>query len=822
MRIGLDAIAMQSPDHARRGIGRYARNLIAALQALPGDQEFVLYIHENMPTQWLCETPRAEVRTIAVEPERGDRCPSSRMDRLVRENPDDLDVLLLLSPFEPWSGYTPPGPRGRPAVAAVVYDLIPLIFPEIYLFQKHRRAWYDRCLRALKRCDAILTISEATRADCLARLALPERRVTNIGTASDGDFFVPDRGSSEATETLKELGIDRPFVFCVGGRDPRKNLWGLIDAFAILPDELRNAHQLVLTFALYSDDELRVREYVEARGVTGSLVLTDDVSDRVLRTLYQSCAVFVFPSIYEGFGLPILEAMHCGAVVIAGDNSSQPEVTGDAALLVNAAETRDIADKLNRVLGCPEEFAPLREKAVERASRFSWERTASLAMGSLAGLVESRPIRRTRATRPRIAFFSPFPPARSGVADYSQSLVEELSRTYIVDRYCVETALPEPAWDAHGGSTADARVFDRVAAYRDYRGVVYQMGNSYHHRFLYPYLLRYPGVTTLHDFCLAGFHLGFGQDAGRRREHFAEELEYADPEHAREMMAAFDRLGDDNEAIVAACSSAGATLNRRIFERSRRVIVHSPWCLKRLGERRPELADRVAVIPLGSRTRAGLRREKAGDSRQVRPRGQRAGDRGLWLRASRQDERRERDGVRRGGPVPPVGRAAFRGAGSRRRRGSQACRGGRSAAPSSIPRAAIRVRFRRPRRHHRHRPQPPKAAHERRDLGRAPRPPAARSRHDRDRRGHVFRLSRRHHPQGALGFRRDGRAVASLHGPGTGPIKTGSVGARGDRARECPSRLVARGRAVCGSDRVLLRRAAFEGIVSGRTGAILA
>lgn len=210
--------------------------------------------------------------------------------------------------------------------------------------------------------------------------------------------------------------------------------------------------------------------------------------------------------------------------------------------------------------------------------------------------------RSRRAGRARLALFSPFPPAVSGISDYSARLVAELSKTYVIDRYHDGDLGPEGVRDA-SASTSDARMFPRIAAYRDYRAILYQMGNSRFHRFLYPTLLRHPGLTTLHDFCLAGFHLDYGRRTGGLREHFAEELGHDSPEAAAEMLAALDAHPDDLDRVVASCAGRGAYLNRRVFERSRRVVVHSPWCVDRLRERAPELADKAVVIPLGATAR---------------------------------------------------------------------------------------------------------------------------------------------------------------------------------------------------------------------------
>src|SRR5262249_51443703 len=215
--------------------------------------------------------------------------------------------------------------------------------------------------------------------------------------------------------------------------------------------------------------------------------------------------------LYEGFGLPLLEAMHCGAAVVAGNNSSQVEVVGDAGLLVNASDTSDIAAKLARLLQDEALAQSLRAPAVLQAGRFRWSETAARAAAVLEALPARRPqtgLRRATGSRPRprprprIAFFSPFPPRKSGISDYSALLLQELKQTYAVDLYHDSGYVPEPALADGTLMCCDARLFPRQAAVRDYHAVVYQMGNSRYHRFLYEIMMRYPGVVTLHDFCL--------------------------------------------------------------------------------------------------------------------------------------------------------------------------------------------------------------------------------------------------------------------------------------------------------------------------------
>jgi glycosyltransferase involved in cell wall biosynthesis len=601
VRIGFDMLAVQSPHHAQRGIGRYSRHLVSSLLAREEDHEYFLYAHDALPIDGIPTGPRARLRRLGPDA----WTPSQRVDRLARSNPDRLEVLVILSPFEHWSNYYPAGRRdGGPKLAAVVYDLIPFLFAGE---DNHDPALlrHYRVLEELKRYDALLAISEATRGDCLRLLGLPGAQVTTIGGASEGQYFEPAPTAAldpPSRSILKGLGITRPFVLNVGGLDVRKNSWRLIDAFALLPERLRNQVELVLTFAIIPGDFIKVCRYAEARGVGDRLVVTDRVSDETLRVLYQRCAAFVFPSLYEGLGLPLLEAMHCGAAVVAGNNSSQPEVVGDAGLLANANDASDIAAKLARVLEDQALACSLRERAVVQAQRFSWSVTAERAAKVLTGLPESRPVpRRYRPdNRPRIAFFSPFPPRKSGVSDYSALLVQELKQTYAIDLFHAPGYVPEPALADAGLTCCDARLFPRRSAVRKYHGLVYQMGNSRFHRFLYGTMQRYPGVVTLHDFCLAGFHLLYGhQELGKERDFIRAELLRDHPGQAAAIAELLDTPTWDREAIARTCAERGWYLNGAVIAAAQRVVVHSPWCLERLRSESPDLAERVVVIPHG-------------------------------------------------------------------------------------------------------------------------------------------------------------------------------------------------------------------------------
>jgi glycosyltransferase involved in cell wall biosynthesis len=607
VRIGFDMLAVQSPHSGPRGIGRYSASLVSALLARDDDHEYILYVHAGLPAKRIPSSPRAELRPLRPRWEQGEGL-AACVDRLAGDNPDGLDVLVVLSPFEHWMGYKiPTRPDNGPRIAVVVYDLIPFLFQNDRdpdpLLMRHYRA-----LQTLTRYDALLAISESTRDDVLALLRLAPERVVNIGAASDPSFFFPNRAMpapASVQRTLAGLRIDRPFVLNVGGLDDRKNLWRLLDAFAALPAHLRESHQLVLTFLLNSYWYYQLMTYAKERGLDRSVVLTGEVSDETLRLLYRRCAAFVFPSLYEGFGLPLLEAMHCGAAVVAGNNSAQIEVVGDAGLLAEAVDSTDIAAKLGAILSDPALAADLGSRATRQAAKFSWEQTAGRALEAITR-VESQPARarqprldRARRKKPAIAFLSPLPPRKSGVSDYSALLLDELRKTYQIDLFHDRGYVPVPALACDEYTTADYRLFDRIAAARNYHAIVYQMGNSHYHNFLYPIMLRHPGVVTLHDFCLAGFQIHYGHSRGQGLGLIREELNRWYPEAREEIAGALATWGDDGEAIQKACARHGWYLNRGVLEAAQVMVVHSPWCEAQVVAQSPQYADRVVVIPFG-------------------------------------------------------------------------------------------------------------------------------------------------------------------------------------------------------------------------------
>ena len=418
-----------------RGTGRYTRGLVSRLLE-NASHEFVLYYHRGLPrtshgvapavgnalrgvpqvtddvAPSLDGTPQrafpTEVRELAIDESRSLQ---GAIDRLTRSNPDRLDLLLLTCPLENFQGYLPPFPkRGGPKLAALIYDLIPLVYPEHYLRHPAIARAYRRAIAALRQYDLLLTISESGRNEVLRRLGVSGDRVVNIGAGSDGEWFSPSRGDADRqadAACLRALGVREPFVHGLTALDFRKNLTGLLAAVERLPPEVLDRHQIVLSCAASDVEDVgKCRSLIACSAVADRVLLTAAVDDTALRALYRRSAAFVFASRYEGFGLPLLEAMQCGAVVVAGDNSSQMEVVGEAGLLADVEDPAALAASITQALTDVALAEGLRALAPRQAQRHSWQATADRCLTALeAAYAAPRAAHGLRvwATRARLA-----------------------------------------------------------------------------------------------------------------------------------------------------------------------------------------------------------------------------------------------------------------------------------------------------------------------------------------------------------------------------------------------------------------------------------
>lgn len=312
------------------------------------------------------------------------------------------DIVHVMSLFE---GYEDDGVTsiGRfdttTPVSASLFDLIPLISPDQYLkTNKTYDEYYQRKIAYLRRSSLLLSISESSRMEGLRYLGFPAERIINTPLAADDCFRPLEIREQWTVPFLKKHGITRSFVLYSGGADVRKNLPRLIQAYALLSPKLRANHQLVFVGRIPGGIVQQLKQNAKSAGLDDEeLVFTGYVTDDDLTRLYNLCKLYIFLSWHEGFGLPALETMSCGAAVIASNSSSLPEVIGRDDALFDPYSEADIASKLSTLLSDDELRSDFSRHGLAQAKYFSWDTSARRAILAFEIAVNASTHRHTHA-----------------------------------------------------------------------------------------------------------------------------------------------------------------------------------------------------------------------------------------------------------------------------------------------------------------------------------------------------------------------------------------------------------------------------------------
>jgi glycosyltransferase involved in cell wall biosynthesis len=370
-RIGIDYTAAVQQG---AGIGRYTRGLIGALAALDRSNRYVLFsagrdAAESWPTNFSRRALPLSDRHLAI-----------LWQRLRLPVPVELftgRVDIFHSP----DFVLPPVVAARTALT--IHDLSFMRYPECSsppLLEYLMRS----VPRSVARADLLLADSASTRQDLVDLLGVPEERV-RVVYAGVEERFAPVQDDALVRATLHQYGIQRPYILGLGTLQPRKNFVRLIRAYDRLRRERNLPHQLIIGGGrgwLYEE----IDACIESLGLHEQVRLIGFVNDNDLPALYTAADVFAFPSLYEGFGIPVLEAMACGTPVVTATASSLPEVAGDAALLVSPTDEEALADALWRALDDTALRETLRRRGFEQVQRFTWKAAAQQLLASYTEL----------------------------------------------------------------------------------------------------------------------------------------------------------------------------------------------------------------------------------------------------------------------------------------------------------------------------------------------------------------------------------------------------------------------------------------------------
>lgn len=372
MRIGIDARFITHPQ--RGGFKTYTENLIAALAQVDTENEYVLYI--DRPPQSSNRLPHRPNFSIRIVPGQ-----LPMVGLLWREQialarqvaQDRLDVFhspCLTAPL-----------NLSCRLIVTIHDMI-WLSPEKFSranswsVQRKLMEWYYRLIPeyAARRASSIIAVSQATKLDIVEQLKVDAERIFVTHEAASERFRQID-GEALVNRACDKYFLPSQFILAIGSADPRKNITTLIQAYASLPAELQAAHPLAIVWThSFLADELT--KHIELLGLMDRVHFLEQVPDEDLVLLYNGAALFIFPSLYEGFGLPLLEAMACGTPIIACSNSSIPEITGDAALLVDAQDAFAMTNLMIQVLTDKVLQSDLIRKGLARVACFSWNNCA--------------------------------------------------------------------------------------------------------------------------------------------------------------------------------------------------------------------------------------------------------------------------------------------------------------------------------------------------------------------------------------------------------------------------------------------------------------
>ena len=396
MRIGIDASCWTN----RRGFGRFTRELVRAILEVDRTNEYVLFLDDatardavmlppdSRAARVIVPTSAAATRAAAADGSRsvGDLW---RMRRAVAAWGHKLDVFFFPADYTYFPVRTPA------RVIVTKHDMTDRRVPEL-LFPtwRSRLLWEAKIRLAIHRSDLVFTVSETSRRDILEAFRLRPDQVRVVADAADPSF-VPAAAGPERASVLARYGVraGERFILYVGGISPHKNLHTLVTAFASWHKRAADGANVSLVLVgdyvsdVFHSSYTAIRGLVDSAGLSASVHFTGFVPDPDLRHLYSAADALVLPSFYEGFGLPVLEAMACGTAVIASETGALPEVMGDAGVLFDPHSSEALVAALDRVLGDEALRRNLAARGMSRARQFTWHASAHAALAGFAQVV---------------------------------------------------------------------------------------------------------------------------------------------------------------------------------------------------------------------------------------------------------------------------------------------------------------------------------------------------------------------------------------------------------------------------------------------------
>ncbi|HEY3196769.1 MAG TPA: glycosyltransferase family 1 protein [Nitrospirales bacterium] len=364
MRLALDVSPLVG---TRAGVGTYVEQLVRALIAISPEHQYYLYTPHPLPDADVAALDKFSNAKLV-------RCPAWLMGSRARW--DRVDIFHGMNyKLRGWGRY-----GGVVTIHDLALDRIPQ--PSRKLFGQ--QSSFRRGRRTALRASRVIAVSQHTASDIAELYGVPRHRIAVVSNGAGADFY--PIGDKFVIDSVKaRCGIVREqFILATGGAEPRKNIVRVLEAFGRVPG-LRDGFHLVVVGGVDRGSGL-LHKTVHQTKLQSAVLFPGHVPTEDLRALYSSCSAFVFPSLYEGFGMPVLEAMACGAPVICSNTSALPEVAGDAAILVDPTSVEAIANAIAKVLSSADVREELHRRGPIRAKSFGWDRSARELLAVYADL----------------------------------------------------------------------------------------------------------------------------------------------------------------------------------------------------------------------------------------------------------------------------------------------------------------------------------------------------------------------------------------------------------------------------------------------------
>ncbi|MBY0074707.1 glycosyltransferase [Priestia aryabhattai] len=569
--VGIDMQPLCTEFSKNRGIGFYNHHLFHNLLSVDKNTDYILLNH----TDEFCFTGLPNVRNHRVDFEINnlDLEGNSRNEtpkNLVQNYIKNFDVNLFhfTSPFDLIDIFDHDWYKDIITVSTA-YDLIPLIYKNHYLRDNQAMKNYMKRIELIKKVNGIIAISQSTRNDLANLLNISPKKIEIIYPGVDPDFQPIEKKVEDEVYLNKKYGINCNYIVCTGGMDFRKNIFGLIASFSYLPDKVKKNYKLVIICRVTPNDVNSFQQFGKLLNISDQLIFTNYVPKQDLIMLYNYASLSVFPSFYEGFGLPVLEAMSCGTPVVCSNNSSLPEIVGGAGILINPHSSKDIAEGINNILTNLTLKEELTQRGLERSKNFEWEKAGRL-LGEYYSTFENEiEIGESQVVnnyvKMKIAFFSSMRPQSSGISDYSEELLTVLNKYFDIDIIIDDTYTPVNKFILSTYNIVHVKDFNP----HNYKEFIYQMGNNEFHTYMLPVMKKNPGITVLHDANLHGLFFSLGVE------------------------------NNDiyNEILSRTSINPEAMLLQRIVNHSKGILVHSHYTAEKLSALYSNIP--VLRIPMG-------------------------------------------------------------------------------------------------------------------------------------------------------------------------------------------------------------------------------